>query len=58
MQQNGQLPAKAYPSKAFFIEMLTRDITLSDCILDLLDNSVDSLITKANLDVSQSRAAP
>ena len=53
MEQNGHPPAKAYPSKAFFIEMLTRDITLSDCILDLLDNSVDSLITKTNLDVSQ-----
>jgi hypothetical protein len=53
MEQNGHLPAKAHPSKRFFIEMLTRDITLSDCILDLLDNSIDSLITRTNLDVSQ-----
>lgn len=33
--------AKAYPAKEFFISMLTRDISLADCILDLLDNSVD-----------------
>lgn len=30
------------PSKAFFVRMLTRDITLDDCILDLVDNSIDS----------------
>jgi hypothetical protein len=29
--QNGVV--HAYPSKAFFIDMLTRDIGLSDCIL-------------------------
>ncbi|MGB6063579.1 MAG: ATP-binding protein [Desulfomonilaceae bacterium] len=36
-------PKKAYgaPVKDFFIEMLTRDITLEDCILDLLDNCLD-----------------
>ena len=33
--------AKALPAKEFFISMLTRDISLEDCILDLLDNSVD-----------------
>ena len=33
--------ADAYPAKEFFISMLTRDISLTDCILDLLDNSVD-----------------
>ena len=47
------LAAKAHPSKAFFIEMLTRDISLSDCMLDLVDNSVHSLITKTDLDVSE-----
>lgn len=35
--------ANANPSKSFFIAMLTRDIDLSDCILDLLDNSVDGI---------------
>jgi len=50
MNGNGQLtPAKADPSKAFFIEMLTRDITLSDCVLDLVDNSIHCLITGSSL---------
>lgn len=35
------LKAKANPTKAFFVRMLTRDISLEDCILDLVDNSVD-----------------
>lgn len=34
--------AKANPTKAFFVRMLTRDISTRDCILDLIDNSVDS----------------
>lgn len=33
--------------------MLTKDIGLSDCVLDLVDNSIHSLITKTNLDVSE-----
>ncbi len=33
--------AEANPTKAFFVRMITRDITLEDCILDLIDNSVD-----------------
>src|SRR5712692_3815688 len=54
MDQNGHpLRAKAHPSKAFFIEMLTIDISLSDCILDLADNSIHSLIMKIRLDVSE-----
>ncbi len=35
--------ANANPTKSFFIAMLTRDIDLSDCILDLLDNAVDGI---------------
>lgn len=35
--------ANANPSKTFFITMLTRDIDLADCVLDLLDNSVDGI---------------
>ncbi len=54
MDQNGYLRvAKARPNKAFFIDMLTKDLSLSDCILDLVDNSIHSLITRTNLDVSQ-----
>ena len=33
--------AGANPTKAFFVSMITRDITLGDSILDLIDNSVD-----------------
>ena len=33
--------AGANPTKAFFVSMITRDITLEDSILDLIDNSVD-----------------
>jgi hypothetical protein len=53
MDPNIQPPAKADPSKAFFIDMLTRDLTVSDCILDLIDNSVHTLIAETNLDVSE-----
>lgn len=33
--------ATAKPSKRFFVRMLTRDISLEDCVLDLVDNSID-----------------
>lgn len=33
--------ANAYPRKSFFLETFTRDISLEDCVLDLIDNSVD-----------------
>ncbi len=33
---------KANPTKNFFVRMITRDIGLDDCILDLIDNAVDS----------------
>lgn len=33
--------ASAEPTKDFFVRMITRDISLEDCILDLLDNCVD-----------------
>lgn len=33
--------ADANPTKAFFVRMITRDISLEDCILDLIDNSID-----------------
>jgi hypothetical protein len=34
----------ASPTKAFFVEMLTRDIELKDAVLDLLDNCLDGVI--------------
>lgn len=42
----------ASPTKAFFIQNLTRDLTLEDAILDLVDNSIDSAVQVADLDVS------
>ena len=33
--------AGANPTKEFFVRMITRDISLEDCIMDLIDNSVD-----------------
>ena len=29
------------PTKTFFIDMITRDISIKDAIIDLLDNSID-----------------
>jgi hypothetical protein len=43
--------ADAFPRKRFFVEMFTRDIALEDCILDLVDNSIDSLIRSREIDV-------
>lgn len=36
--------AQGAPTKEFFVGMLTRDIELSDAILDLLDNCLDGVI--------------
>lgn len=41
--------ANALPRKAFFIQMFTKDISLEDCILDLVDNSIDGLIRTGRL---------
>lgn len=35
------LVARASPAREFFVNMLTRDIALRDCILDLVDNCID-----------------
>jgi hypothetical protein len=34
------------PTKEFFVNMITRDITIQDAILDLLDNSIDGAKNK------------
>ena len=33
--------ANATPTKDFFVRMITRDISLEDCLLDLIDNCLD-----------------
>ena len=43
--------ADAFPRKRFFVEMFTRDIAFEDCILDLVDNSIDSLIRTRSIDL-------
>lgn len=45
--------ATAYPTKRFFLEMFTRDISLEDCILDLIDNSIDALIRTRDIDITE-----
>jgi len=39
------------PTKDFFIDMLTRDISISDCILDLIDNPVSNEVERLHVDV-------
>jgi hypothetical protein len=36
--------AQASPTKRFFVSMLTRDISLDDAVLDLLDNCIDGVL--------------
>lgn len=44
--------AEAYPTKRFFISNLTRDLSLEDAILDLVDNSIDAYIKSRKIDIS------
>lgn len=44
--------ANAFPKKTFFIQMFTRDISLEDSILDLVDNSIDGLVRTEQLNLS------
>jgi hypothetical protein len=46
------LQANAQPAKRFFVDVMTRDITLEDSLLDLIDNSIDSLIHVKDLDIT------
>ena len=45
--------ADARPTKGLFLEMFVRDLSLEDCILDLVDNSIDSLTRSRKIDVSE-----
>lgn len=44
--------ANALPTKRFFIDNLTRDLSLEDAILDLVDNSIDAFVRTRRIDVS------
>lgn len=47
------ITANAYPRKNFFAQMFTKDISLEDCVLDLIDNSIDGLIKSRGLRLSK-----
>jgi len=42
----------------FFVEMFTRDVSIEECILDLIDNSFDGLIRTRRLELDQNLLAP
>ncbi len=42
----------ASPTKKFFIDNFTRDLTLEDVVLDLIDNSIDSYIRTNNVELT------
>ena len=48
--KQGKDKAQASPTKQFFVSMLTRDISLDDAILDLLDNCLDGAMRVADGD--------
>lgn len=50
--------ASAEVRKQFFIDMFTRDISLEDCVLDLIDNSIDSHLFKNGISISKLIFAP
>jgi hypothetical protein len=45
--------ANAFPKKQFFLDMFTRDLSLEDCILDLIDNSIDSILKNEDIDIAK-----
>lgn len=50
MSNGNQDLAIAVPTKQFFVSMLTRDISLADAILDLVDNCLDGALRSADHD--------
>jgi hypothetical protein len=52
----GQETIYGGPTKRFFVSMLTRDIELTDAILDLIDNSVDGATRQLKGKVKKSDA--
>lgn len=52
--------AKTEPTKRFFLDMLVRDISLEDAVLDLVDNAIDAYFRSYDIDVKDFvlRASP
>lgn len=44
--------AQGSPTKDFFVSMLTRDIELTDAILDLIDNCLDGVVRDKSKDIT------
>lgn len=51
LNMSNNRPVIGRPSKAFFVDMITRDLTVDDSILDLIDNSVDAAVTRQSVNV-------
>jgi len=48
--------ASAMPEKRLFVSLITRDITLSDAILDLIDNSINAAMSKVSSPLDSAEA--
>ena len=44
-------PVIGQPSKAFFVDMITRDLSVDESILDLIDNAIDAAVTRQCVNV-------
>lgn len=51
LNMNDKRPVIGRPSKAFFVDMITRDLTVDDSILDLIDNAIDAAVTRQRVNV-------
>jgi hypothetical protein len=49
------IDAKANPEKRLFISLLTRDLSLIDAFLDLMDNSINSALVASKLPLSTAK---
>ena len=47
-----QLAASGQPTKSFFVDMITLDLNITDCILDLIDNAIDKAVALKGVDVT------
>lgn len=50
--EGGGKKAQGSPTKDFFIRMITKDISLADCIMDLVDNAIDGARRTAKRDAN------
>lgn len=58
MKRTEPRQAHGSPTKDFFVRMITRDISLTDCILDLVDNAIDGARRIARSEIEQGQPAP